>query len=144
MLSLLRTTKLTGLFQQRGEEDGKTWGAAYHIPFEKVQEVREYLDAREINGYSVQYTPFHPADAQIPQFQCLVYIGMPENPQFLGAIKPQDVAEIINNSIGPSGSNRDYLLQLDAGLHELAAGCVDIHVRDLARRIQEMAPAQLG
>jgi hypothetical protein len=26
-----------------------------------VAEVREYLDIREINGYSIQFTPFHPA-----------------------------------------------------------------------------------
>ncbi|TKA60393.1 hypothetical protein B0A49_05892, partial [Cryomyces minteri] len=31
----------------------KVWGAAYHIPASKAAEVREYLDIREINGYSM-------------------------------------------------------------------------------------------
>jgi cation transport protein ChaC len=81
--------------------------------------VREYLDIREVNGYSIQFTPFHPAASTITTvsrdekqseigdefagirrestasvayesrgaIKCLVYIGLPENPQFLG---PQD------------------------------------------------------
>ena len=82
----------------------KVWGAAYHIIPEKVQEVQEYLDLREINGYSIQYTPFHPGDPNRKPIHCMVYIGMPDNPQFLGALDPQDVAKKINESIGPSVS----------------------------------------
>ncbi|ORY15034.1 ChaC-like protein-domain-containing protein [Clohesyomyces aquaticus] len=39
----------------------RVWGAAYHIPTAHVASVRAYLDIREINGYSIQFTPFHPA-----------------------------------------------------------------------------------
>ena len=39
----------------------RVWGAAYHIPSSHVASVREYLDIREINGYSIQFTPFHAA-----------------------------------------------------------------------------------
>lgn len=80
----------------------KVWGAAYHIMPEKAQQVREYLDIREINGYSIQYTPFHPSDANRSPIHCMVYIGLPDNAQFLGALDPQDVAMRINESIGPS------------------------------------------
>lgn len=82
--------------------------------------MKEYLDIREINGYSIQYTPFnqdmsatyqtvHPSpeashDSNVPaQIQCLVYIGLPDNPQFLGPQDPQGLAEHIVTSRGPSG-----------------------------------------
>ena len=82
----------------------KVWGAAYHIIPEHVHEVKKYLDIREINGYSIQYTPFHPSDEHRDSIQCMVYIGMPGNPQFCGAEDPHDVARKINDSIGPSVS----------------------------------------
>lgn len=40
----------------------KVWGTAYRIEADKVAEVREYLDIREINGYTIHYTSFYPAD----------------------------------------------------------------------------------
>jgi glutathione-specific gamma-glutamylcyclotransferase len=109
-----------------------------------VQEVKEYLDIREINGYSVQYTTFHAADPHTRDIQCLVYIGMPDNPQFMGALEAHDVAERINQSVGPSGENRDYLLHLEESLKGLSADSGDAHVSDLARRIRSMEPRQVG
>jgi glutathione-specific gamma-glutamylcyclotransferase len=113
---------------------------AYHIKKEKVAEVREYLDIREINGYSIQYTAFHPADATRPNLHCLVYIGMPDNPQFLGALSQQEVASKINESVGPSGENREYLLQLDEALQTLSPSSHDEHISDLAERVRSMTP----
>jgi glutathione-specific gamma-glutamylcyclotransferase len=73
---------------------------------------------------------------------CMVYIGMPDNPQFLGPLDPEEVAKTINNSIGPSGQNRDYLLQLEASLLSLSPASGDGHVTDLARRVRTMTPPQ--
>ena len=98
-----------------------------------MQEVRQYLDIREINGYSIQFTPFHPAistsevtspphDSELTEAEagmragikatntiavreeagsvrCLVYIGLPENPQFLGAQDPDALARKILESM---------------------------------------------
>ena len=111
---------------------------AYHIIPSRVKEVQEYLDIREINGYSIQYTPFHPADVSIPDIHCLVYIGMPDNPNFLGALRQDDVAKKINQSIGPSGENREYLLQLEEALLRLGPASGDEHISDLARRVRAM------
>ena len=111
---------------------------AYHIIPEKVEEVRTYLDIREINGYSIQYTNFYPAEPTTPMINCLVYIGMPDNPNFLGALPPQEVAEKINMSIGPSGENREYLLQLEAALLDLSPASGDEHVSDLAQRVRKL------
>ena len=121
-------------------DDGYVWGVAYHIIPAKVKEVREYLDIREINGYSIQHTPFHPADQDRPDINCMVYIGMPDNPQFLGALDPQIVASKINESRGPSGENREYLLNLEQALISLSPASHDEHISDLAIRVRQMDP----
>ena len=70
----------------------------------------------------------------------MVYIGMPGNPQFMGALKPTDVAKTINESRGPSGENREYLLHLEEALSTLSSDSVDQHVSELATRVRAMAP----
>ncbi|KAF2806096.1 ChaC-domain-containing protein [Mytilinidion resinicola] len=120
-----------------------TWGAAYHIPQQHVAEVRNYLDIREINGYSIQYTPFHPshspADPSVPKpIKCLVYIGLPENPQFLGPQDPQELAAHILKSRGPSGENREYLFMLEEALLGLSPESGDGHISDLVSRCREI------
>lgn len=128
--------------------------------------MKEYLDIREINGYSIQYTPFNThknpdsdhkqdmsatfqtitpapdADAALTNIphpiKCLVYIGLPDNPQFLGPQDPQALAEKIVQSRGPSGENRDYLYQLEHSLRNLSEESADEHVFDLARRCREV------
>ena len=47
----------------------------------------------------------------------------------------------INQSIGPSGENREYLLQLDSALLQLSPHSRDEHISDLARRVRAMQPA---
>jgi cation transport regulator ChaC len=141
----------------------RVWGAAYHIPARHVAEVRDYLDLREINGYSIQFTPFHPApattvissppDSNPPKgaiqvsttitaapeaINCLVYIGLPSNPQFVGPQDPDDLARHILRSKGPSGENREYLYMLERGLGELSAESGDMHVSDLVRRCKKL------
>ena len=112
---------------------------AYHIIPSKVREVQDYLDIREINGYSIQYTPIHPADSSLQPLRCLVYIGMPDNPQFLGALHPQEVAERISWCKGPSGENQEYLFQLEESLKNLGQASGDEHVSDLVRRVKALA-----
>ena len=114
------------------------WGVAYRIEFSKVAEVQDYLDIREINGYSIQYTQFFPADSSIPQMRCLIYIGLPDNPQFLGPQDPQVLAEHIMSNVGPSGENKEYLFMLEKALVELGDGSGDDHVQDLAARIRKI------
>ncbi|KAL3423693.1 Glutathione-specific gamma-glutamylcyclotransferase [Phlyctema vagabunda] len=118
-------------------ESDKVWGTAYRIEASHVQEVREYLDIREINGYTIHYTPFHPADGSA-DIQTLVYIGTPDNDQFVGAQDPQELAEHIYKSEGPSGLNKDYLLGLEKSLDELSPDSGDGHVKDLANRLRDI------
>lgn len=113
----------------------KVWGTAYRIETSKVDEVRQYLDIREINGYTIHYTPFQPADGS-PPIRTLVYIGTPDNDQFMGPQDPQLLAEHIYKSEGPSGLNKDYLLSLETSLDGLSAESGDGHVKDLAQRLR--------
>jgi glutathione-specific gamma-glutamylcyclotransferase len=119
------------------------WGTAYQIEASKVAEVREYLDIREINGYTIHYTPFHPADGSLT-IRTLVYIGTPDNDQFMGPQDPQKLAEHIYRSEGPSGLNRDYLLLLDQALDELSPESGDGHIKDLANRVKAIEARKPG
>ncbi|KAK4178832.1 ChaC-like protein-domain-containing protein [Triangularia setosa] len=129
----------------------KVWGVAYRIIPERVAEVKDYLDIREINGYTIHYTPFYPAPSihntnnpltglpkQLP-IQTLAYIGTPENEQFVGPQDPQQLAEHIYGSEGPSGLNRDYLWGLERALNELSQESGDEHVTDLSNRVRAVA-----
>ncbi|KAL1843158.1 hypothetical protein VTJ49DRAFT_2908 [Mycothermus thermophilus] len=126
----------------------KVWGVAYRIVPDRVAEVKEYLDIREINGYTIHYTPFHPAPGVDPSLlppkqqgpiQTLVYIGTPDNDQFVGPQDPQELAEHIYRSEGPSGLNRDYLWGLEAALTGLGPESGDEHVTDLSNRVRAIA-----
>lgn len=65
---------------------------------------------------------------------------MPDNPQFLGPLLPQHIAQTINISIGPSGENREYLLHLQDALEALSTHSHDEHIADLARRVRALEP----
>ena len=73
--------------------------------------------------------------------ECLVYIGMPNNPQFLGPQKPDELAAHIVRSKGPSGHNTEYVYNLAQALDQIRkdAGVdieVDEHVHDIAHRVR--------
>lgn len=123
----------------------RVYGAAYRILSAHVNEVQSYLNIREINGYSIQYTTFHPsASPSGPITRVLVYIGLPTNPQFLGFQTPQAVAEVIAWSKGPSGENKEYLFMLEEALEGLGLESDDEHVRDLARRVKGLVKEAKG
>lgn len=125
-------------------DTAKVWGTAYRIAASHVAEVRAYLDIREINGYTIHYTPFHPAENPNATISTLVYIGTPDNAQFMGPQDPQALAEHIYKSEGPSGPNKEYLLELETALEELSTESGDGHVRDLAERVTAIAAREEG
>lgn len=99
--------------------------------------MQSYLDIREINGYSIQYTSFQPAIPEVgPIDHCMVYIGLPSNPQFMGRQDPDQLARHIWKSKGPSGENKEYLFMLEDALKGLGEGAGDEHVQDLATRVR--------
>lgn len=140
-------------------DDGMTWGVAYRIKPEHAEEVRAYLDYREKNGYTAETIPFYvsskgivdneykPAQLDMTQHPdgtvpCLVYIGRPDNVAFAGPQDPQQLAEHIYKSVGPSGPNKEYLLKLGEALKEVAPESFDHHIEDLVQRVLAIEAAQ--
>ena len=115
------------------QTDAVCVGMAYLI----APEALAHLDVREKNGYLRFVTSLSLDDGREPEG--LVYIATEENAAFLGAASERDIAEHIARSTGPSGPNRDYLLQLADALHQMDAE--DPHVfaieRELVRLIKQ-------
>ncbi|KAJ5289118.1 hypothetical protein N7478_002148 [Penicillium angulare] len=140
----------------------KVWGAAYHIPASHAEEVHDYLDEREVDGYSAHFTPFYPVSASgsesgpetitdlsvsAQSSTCMVYIGQPSNPQFLREYarrEPQDVAQVISAGHGASGKNTEYLFLLEKALEGIGLGSADVHVTDLVRRVKGIEARSLA
>ena len=99
-------------------------GVAYLVE----HSVFEHLDHREKNGY--QRFPVQIAfDSGAQIDDGVVYVADQHNPAFLCAAPLAELAQHIDSSHGPSGSNRDYLLNLAEALREL--GDNDPHVHAL-------------
>jgi len=105
-------------------------GMAYLI----TPQVFEHLDHREKNGYLRCATDVFLAHGS--RVDGLVYIAMAENAAFLGPAPEHEIARHIAHSHGPSGANRDYLIDLAAALRELDAD--DAHVFAIERHLQEL------
>lgn len=107
-------------------------GMAYRIP----PRVFGPLDIREKNGYLRVVTPmaFEDAADEAPsQAEGVVYLAGEDNAAYLGPAEARAIARQIAESHGPSGPNRDYLLNLAAALREL--GFDDAHVFELEREL---------
>lgn len=120
------------------QDDLKVWGVAYYIPPQHVQEMREYLDVREQDGYTTQKVTFRvhslpeacpeadsvidgiPRDENGTHFlELMVYIGTIENESFVGPEDIRETAAVIKTSHGPSGTNFEYLNKLTVAVRDL-------------------------
>ncbi|ROT39865.1 ChaC-domain-containing protein [Sodiomyces alkalinus F11] len=160
VVTLLERDYWASLTDHHDHAPDRVWGVAYRIRPDRVAEVKDYLDIREINGYTIHYTAFHPAPPttaslsdsppdELPRayhdgaaIQTLVYIGTPDNDQFTGPQDPQALAAHIYKSVGPSGRNIDYLFNLHEALEQLSPESGDEHIRDLAERVQAIIAAE--
>ena len=86
-------------------------------------EVFAHLDHREKNGYeriAVQIA------FESGGVRGVVYRAAEHNPAYLGPAPLPEIAAQINRCAGPSGANRDYVLELARALRGM--GCSDPHV----------------
>lgn len=102
-------------------------GMAYLITPEQFA----HLDQREKNGYLRVAAPFIFNDGST--IEGLVYIARTDNAAYLGHASESEIARQIARAHGPSGPNRDYLLNLAQALREL--GKADAHVFAIEREL---------
>lgn len=94
-------------------------------------EVFGHLDHREKNGYARVRASFAFDDGS--SVEGTVYLAQEGNEAFLGPAPEADIARHIARAQGPSGTNRDYLLQLATALRDLGAD--DPHVFAIERHL---------
>lgn len=115
------------------DPEGRVVGAAYRLNGE-IEAIFAYLDHREKGGYDrlqLQVVTDH------GPLTVLAYVGTDQCRQFVGPEEEAVTARIIRTSVGPSGKNIEYLLNLHRALQEL--GEVDNHVATLVSLL-ELAP----
>lgn len=113
------------------QPNARCFGKAYRVS----QDVFVHLDHREKNGYLRHQVALELADGRC--IQGLVYIAEPDNEAWLGEASIAEIARHIDQSQGPSGHNRDYVLDLARALREY--GEIDEHVFDVAAHLLSLS-----
>jgi len=122
-------------------DEDTVWGIAYTIDPAYAAEVRDYLDYREKNGYTIQYTDVHGFENDVEvvvEKGATVYVGRRDNPAFVGSEDLDVLAARIHKSIGPSGRNKDYLYDLVDAVKKLAPESHDSHLAALESRVRAL------
>jgi len=121
------------------EASGSCWGIAYRLDECTRDATLQALDERERGGYERYVVDFHCNDgARGGSWPALMYVAGPDNPNYLGPAPLASIAEQVQRAHGPSGSNREYLLELHAML--LTLGIEDDHIQGLAALLRPSAP----
>jgi cation transport protein ChaC len=105
-------------------------GMAYRI----TEDDFVHLDHREKNGYLR-----HEVTVQFENRkskQGLIYIADEDNMAFLGKASISEIAQQILESSGPSGENREYLLELASSLRKLNAN--DEHIFEIEKALLKL------
>lgn len=107
-------------------------GMAYQV----TPDTFEHLDHREKNGYLRVFTPLHWLN-EAGVAEAVVYLASADNEAYLGPDSDEAIAAHIARSAGPSGPNKDYVLQLAQALRDMNEH--DEHVfaieRELLKRL---------
>jgi cation transport protein ChaC len=120
---------------------GACWGIAYRLEESTVDATLQAIDVRERGGYERHAVEFHCADgARSGTWPAAMYVAGPDNPNYLGPASLDSIAEQVRRSHGPSGANREYVMELHLML--AALGIEDPHVAGVAALLQSGAPAQ--
>lgn len=108
-------------------------GVAYRLHVDQAAATFAGLDHREKNGYQRRNVrlEFRPGGTGAG----IVYIAPVGNRAFLGPAPLDEMVAQISRAAGPSGTNVDYVRELETALRRLAID--DPHVFELARRLRE-------
>ena len=126
------------------ESDGVLWGMAYAIARAAWPETEAALELREQQGYArltidIDLAAGEQAGRVVETVAGLLYVATPANPYFVGPEPLEVTADVVRRSRGPSGSNVEYVLELERTL--AAMGAADPEVSALAERVRVARPS---
>jgi len=113
-------------------------GMAFEIEEAMAAKIFDQLDYREKNGYERHRSRLlFGAEPDDEPVEGIFYVASEGNPAFLGPASAVDIAKQISVSVGPSGANSEYLINLAEALR--IHGIDDEHVFEIeAELIQAM------
>lgn len=107
---------------------------AYQLDAQQAEAIMAGLDYREKGGYERLEVSLHFKHGAL--VNGITYHATPANPNYLGEASVENIAIQIFNSIGPSGSNIDYVLSLASALGEIDED--DPHISRIATRVRKL------
>jgi len=120
-----------------GAAQSETWGTVYCIPIEEADVILKNLDYREKGGYTREDVDVYIRGQDEPVVQkAILYIGTHKNVHFVGETPIELIADTIYKSVGPSGPNIDYLLNLAGSMRKM--NVYDDHVFELERLVRDL------
>ncbi|MFT7220612.1 MAG: cation transport protein ChaC [Candidatus Azotimanducaceae bacterium] len=108
------------------------WGVNFRISRDEWPDVISHLDHREKGGYERHQVSTLNEQNEI--INATTYIADQHNSSFIGESPLDVIAQRIRDACGPSGSNKEYILQLHQTLTEL--GIADDHISKLAQLVR--------
>lgn len=97
-----------------------------------------HLDYREKGGYEKTPIIFYPKDDQIEPFKIIIYLANRDNPQYAGPADIDSIANQIVTSVGPSGTNVEYVFNLAKSMRDIAPEINDEHLFTIERKVQNL------
>ena len=110
-------------------------GVCFEIAPEHLDEALKRLDHREKAGYERHLVNARTADGEIIR-DAITYVAAEGNEDYLGPATYSEMAAQIVKSVGPSGTNLEYVMALHESLLKLGAN--DTHLRTLATHVEEL------
>ena len=109
-------------------------GIAFKVRHSSAIDILRLLDIREQDGYARQSLRLEFQDGSVAQG--ITWIAEEGNPSWRGGEHIDEVAGLISKRYGPSGSNSDYLFELERALVE--SNIVDYGVAELSEKVRSM------
>ena len=107
----------------------RVYGIAYKICSKNLAETFENLNLREKCGYSMQQIIFYQNDEKLSPIKCVCYFANENNYYYSPQIDLNSLASQVHQSVGHSGTNKEYLFNACHALKNLAGAKNSHHLR---------------
>lgn len=98
----------------------RVFGLAYEFRIDQLERLFEYLNFREKCGYSLNEVNFTPIVDSDERLYTICYYANEQNSYFSAEPNIDSLARQIFESVGPSGTNREYLFNLCKALRVMS------------------------